>query len=687
MLALPVSSVESVVTTPLTTDDIGSIVTSSLEDKSKKTGQYTISNLATSVAYSPNSGRPKMAASLPKLFAQNNDVAQLKEVGAQAGLQGKDLADFIASRLSKKEELEVQLKVEEDERLVKERRAKEEMELRRWELEIREREVKRQEQADRDRAEAEEARWERMFQVMQGQRQADSTSRSPAADGYKIRLPSWEEKSDIDQFLSHFEKVATLHGWRRECWGIRLVPLLTGTAREAYLQMEADEEQDYDHIKSVLRRRFSRDANFYRKKFREIRREPKETYPQFLLRLKTNLERWAESMEKNLKDVDEVKDMFLQEQLLSTITGEMETRIREEETESVEEMAELAQRLYEARVATKKTKPPQSIQQSENHSQASETKKKEGCQNCGRTNHETRDCFKAKRERVGVVRTPTSTNQVRIEGTKMVDIKGIGKVNGREATFLRDTGAGMCMVSAKLVDARDILEEKIIIQLANRQEITVPLAEVDVETPYIVGRIRAAVFPELIEDLIVGNKMKTARGNTELIPVIPPTDPRIEDDEEKLKREAGDSARQAGSREGKILDKILLASARYEDDQQTSEGVEAEHQKKHSDQRASHKSFAEEEINAPVVVAEIGEPEEGRHKTKKSTPGWPNKTENPVKITQRCQVGGRGHEGTQKKYRGVAHTRWRNEGQRSFQSQESCSADRAGGIVTTGIGT
>ena len=129
----PVSCAESGVTTPLTTDDFGNGVAGS-----KTGGLYTSSNLsAFSVSQSPDLGRSqRMAAHLPGLLAPG--VAQLKEIGVQAGLQGKELADFMASRLSKREDLEMQLK-EEEEKLAQ--RNKEEMEMKKWELKIREKEV------------------------------------------------------------------------------------------------------------------------------------------------------------------------------------------------------------------------------------------------------------------------------------------------------------------------------------------------------------------------------------------------------------------------------------------------------------------------------------------------------------------------------------------------------------------
>lgn len=508
--------------------------------------------------------KPRMAANLS--FSQDKPqediVGRFRELGISAGLEARALADFIAERVDKyeervfrqrgeEEERLIKLKVEEEERRERIRREdlerkdrirKEDMEredrlrkeeeeraIRRRELDIKMQEMQNASQLSTEREEAERGKWDTMIQLL-SERNA-SAGRGPS-DGYRVKLEEWDDKQDIDQFLGHFERIATTHSWPKDMWGVRLVPCLRGAAKEAYLQMDAKEADDYEKLKSTLRHRFRRDLSFYRTKFRELKREHKETFPQFLARLKTVVENWARMAEKDLSCGSDVLDMFLQEQVLSGIHGDMEVRIREEKVATVEDLVELAQRLLEAKIGARSSKGHSSgaIQ---GHSKVArdEVKSKEGqqerlCHNCSSPDHLIARCPSLKKSAAASCADPLK--RVLIQGETFLDIGDEGKVNGKEASFLRDTGTGMCMVSEKLVGKQTDATDEVRVVLANMQVVSAPVVVVEVESKFLKGRVKAAVFPELLTDFIVGNQVVSETGEVFSVPLMPPKEPRVD---------------------------------------------------------------------------------------------------------------------------------------------------------------
>ena len=70
------------------------------------------------------------------------------------------------------------------------------------------------------------------------------------------KLHPLSAEDDVEHFLATFERVAATCGWPRTTWAIRLVPLLTGKARGAFVAMEMEDTENYDLVKEAILRKF-----------------------------------------------------------------------------------------------------------------------------------------------------------------------------------------------------------------------------------------------------------------------------------------------------------------------------------------------------------------------------------------------------------------------------------------------
>ncbi|KAL1263456.1 hypothetical protein QQF64_006195 [Cirrhinus molitorella] len=81
------------------------------------------------------------------------------------------------------------------------------------------------------------------------------------------KMQQLSEMDDIEHYLTTFERIATVCKWPSEDWAIRLVPLLTGKARAAYVAMDVEEMTDYGQVKEAILKKYSINSETYRQRF------------------------------------------------------------------------------------------------------------------------------------------------------------------------------------------------------------------------------------------------------------------------------------------------------------------------------------------------------------------------------------------------------------------------------------
>lgn len=72
----------------------------------------------------------------------------------------------------------------------------------------------------------------------------------------RAKLPKFQQGQDPDVFLRSFEKLVVLHKFPKLEWPVRLIPLLSGKALEAYSRLSDVESRDYDQIKAAILTRY-----------------------------------------------------------------------------------------------------------------------------------------------------------------------------------------------------------------------------------------------------------------------------------------------------------------------------------------------------------------------------------------------------------------------------------------------
>ncbi|XP_052406338.1 uncharacterized protein LOC127952096 [Carassius gibelio] len=359
-----------------------------------------------------------------------------------------------------------------------------------------------QDQQERDARQAQEAvrqetRWKslqhqfRLFQGEVGQRtsledlqdrgavEPKESSRASSGShnrshGYVLQEPKMQqlsESDDIEHYLTAFERIAEVCRWPREDWAIRLLPLLTGKARAAYVAMDVEDAIDYVQVKEAILKKYSINHETYRQRFRAMEVLEEETPKELYVRLKDLYQKWVRPAERTKQEIGE---MIILEQFLRMLNPEVQTWIKEHSPSSAEEAARLADVFVAARrraepwsLSRWKTardrsyrRPSTAFQGSRSANEASVTRTENfgasgvetiKCYKCGQLGHKKPMCPQLTKTLGNICYVPRETLPEPVNLPIPSQVIRTVELNGKKVTALIDTGCTQTLVESELV--------------------------------------------------------------------------------------------------------------------------------------------------------------------------------------------------------------------------------------------
>src|SRR5688572_240815 len=153
-------------------------------------------------------------------------------------------------------------------------------------------------------------------------------------------VPKFDEL-DVEHYLLAFEKAMQIHKFPKDKWKGLIHTQLTGKAQKVFSELSVEECQDYDILKQALLRAYARVPEFYRKRFRTMRKGNLETYSNFAFRMSLPFNSWIEG-EGATKEVDKLIEVVKLEQFVNCLPTELHRWVIEKKPESLREAAKLA---------------------------------------------------------------------------------------------------------------------------------------------------------------------------------------------------------------------------------------------------------------------------------------------------------------------------------------------------------
>lgn len=152
-------------------------------------------------------------------------------------------------------------------------------------------------------------------------------------------VPAFSEK-DIENYILHFERVATTLEWPKHSWTLLLQCVLAGKAQEVYASLTLEQSAYYDIVKAAILRAYELVPEAYRQHVRNYSKGEKQTFVEFGREKEILFDRWCASQKVETKE--DLQQLILLEELKNCVPEAVALYLSEQRVQNVNTAAVLA---------------------------------------------------------------------------------------------------------------------------------------------------------------------------------------------------------------------------------------------------------------------------------------------------------------------------------------------------------
>uniref|UniRef100_A0A8C3F4E7 SCAN box domain-containing protein n=1 Tax=Chrysemys picta bellii TaxID=8478 RepID=A0A8C3F4E7_CHRPI len=189
---------------------------------------------------------------------------------------------------------------------------------------------------------------DRMSQYWKDQLQEELQSLRTPAEVVPTSVPASKNpplldltpEEDIEAYLASFEQVAEACQWPRGEWVTRLVPALSGKARQVISSLDARDAGDYGKVKTAVLRGCDIGMETQRQRFRQFRYQEAEGPRAVFCRLWELSHRW---LKPEIRTKEQIMELLILEQFLTILPEEIQSWVSEHCPETCAQAVSLAE--------------------------------------------------------------------------------------------------------------------------------------------------------------------------------------------------------------------------------------------------------------------------------------------------------------------------------------------------------
>ena len=324
----------------------------------------------------------------------------------------------------------------------------------------RERELERERQREKENHELEMAR-------LKSQR-ADRSDES----NFKISeaLPLVPECNEglITDFFNAFERVAETMSWPTGYWSLLVQRRLRGKGLKAYNTLSLEDSNDYEKVKLAVLRAYELVPEAYRQRFRQLTKDPRQTFAEFASLKKEYFCRWLEATKAN--DVTSIKEIILLEDFKNYVSRELRLHLEEMKVKSLYEAAQISDEYvlthktsglnykpihFNKTSSTSYFKSNAKVQKSSGQNKSSSYLANISCYACGEKGHLSAKCPKKSVNKKSVTFVSSSSVEMSLSEVPEIFRNHVRKIHVSDpanpdetwpVVALRDTGSAQTMI-------------------------------------------------------------------------------------------------------------------------------------------------------------------------------------------------------------------------------------------------
>ncbi|XP_043090122.1 uncharacterized protein LOC122340939, partial [Puntigrus tetrazona] len=351
-------------------------------------------------------------------------------------------------------------------------------------------------------------------QPMPGLQATSQVPHPPFRRYHEPRIPEFVEGEDVESFFVRFERIARTWGWPTDEWAARVVTLLTGKALEAYAGMDEQRAGNYEDIKAAVLAKYNVTEETYRLRFRGLTIPSGESVRETYTRIKGLYKRW---MRPETKTKDQIAETIILEQYLRMLRPDVRVWVKENQPQTGEEAARLAERY----IAAHREPPPRTNKVTVGRGKLEETSDSTAvlggrkppvaagsliCFYCQQPGHKASFCPLRKSKVTSLCYVPRNdlSGELLTQPEKHRHVIPV-TVNGQSAQALVDTGSTQTLVKPHLL--RGIMMnfgETICLGCVHGEEKVYPTADATIVVDDQAYLLRVGVVEKLAYDVVLG---------------------------------------------------------------------------------------------------------------------------------------------------------------------------------------
>ncbi|XP_062839805.1 uncharacterized protein LOC103279995 [Anolis carolinensis] len=180
----------------------------------------------------------------------------------------------------------------------------------------------------------------------------EGNGRTEASDLLLKRFPKFNKDDDVEKFLISFERCCRDFEIDEGKWMLYLRPQICGKLLEIYGDVPEESHRDYNFFKKQVQQKLQLTPEFYRLKFRSLRKEKHQSFAQVASKQAQLFDSWLRTSE--VENFQQLRELIKLEQLFQLVPSDYRWLVQDRKPSTADKAASMTDQLITLREGFRK---------------------------------------------------------------------------------------------------------------------------------------------------------------------------------------------------------------------------------------------------------------------------------------------------------------------------------------------